>query len=58
MKKATRKGERVYKYKLIQDGVVVARVESTDENIAFAEISRYGWIYSQDGPVTIKRVKS
>lgn len=46
--------KRVYKYRLIQDGMTVASVESDDKEQAAREILHYAFIYSQDGPVEIK----
>lgn len=40
------------RYRLIQDGQPVAWTEGSS---AFAEISHYAAVYSQDGPVTIER---
>lgn len=48
---------RLYVYKLIQDGMTVALVESVSKEQAEAEIQHYALIYSQDGPVKIERKK-
>lgn len=45
--------ESLYRYQLIQDGVVVAAVESNDEALAEREIKHYAMVYEQDGPVKI-----
>lgn len=43
-----------YRYVLIQDGMVVASVESASKEQAEREINHYALMYSQDGPVEIK----
>ena len=53
----TSKDHRPHKYKLIQDGVCVAYVESVDKEQAEKEINHYALIYGQDGPVEIKKVR-
>lgn len=47
-----------YDYKVIQDGVVVARVVGDDERQVEGEIRHYALIYGQDGPVKIRRSNS
>lgn len=49
-----KKDARPYKYVLIQDGLVVASVESSSKEQAEKEINHYALVYSQDGPVEIK----
>ena len=46
---------KVYKYSLIQDGVIVASVVCEDKEFAEQEIQHYAFMYEQDGPVKIKR---
>lgn len=46
-----------YHYELIQDGFKVAVVESDSKKLAEKEISRYAYLYGQDGPVEIKEIK-
>jgi len=48
------KDNRPYRYKLIQDGAVVAAVECAEHWQAIREIKHYALMYSQDGPVTIE----
>lgn len=42
------------RYRIKQDGMVVARVEGPH---ALREIMHYAAVYQQDGPVTIERAK-
>ncbi len=55
MKTSKLKG-KIYRYELIQDGQVVASVESSDNAVAIGEIALYALMYGQDGPVEIKEV--
>jgi hypothetical protein len=48
---------KTYRYKLIQDGIVVAYVECSDDEKAQKDINHYALMYSQDGPVKIVKVK-
>ena len=47
-----------YRYKLIQDGMVVASVDAPTKELAEREINHYALMYGQDGPVEIKEVKA
>jgi len=51
------KPDKTYKFILVQDGIEVACVESSDRDRAFKEINHYAWIYSQDGEVEIREKK-
>jgi hypothetical protein len=44
-----------HRFRLIQDGMVVAQVESEQQDRALGEIEHYAAVYSQDGPVKIER---
>ena len=47
--------KREYDYRLIQDGVQVARVICNIKDDAEREISHYAMMYGQDGPLKIVR---
>lgn len=42
------------RYRLWQDGMIVASVEAEDDDRAQAEIRHYATVYSQDGPVKVE----
>ena len=44
---------KVYRFDLIQNGIVVASVESASKAGAAREIGHYAVMYAQDGPVEI-----
>jgi hypothetical protein len=44
-----------YVAELWQGGVLVASVDAPTKNVAEREINHYALMYSQDGPVIIKR---
>lgn len=41
-------------YRLIQGGVIVARVEGRDGERAKREIDHYAFVYAQDGPCAVQ----
>jgi hypothetical protein len=45
----------LYRYSLMQDGITVAAVESSDKEQAEKEINHYAMMYAPDGPVKIVR---
>lgn len=47
------KKDKVYKYKLIQNGLIMAVVESSEKEYAIREIKHYAMMYGEDGPVKI-----
>lgn len=49
---------KIYRYKLIQDGMIVARVECPNEEQAKNEINHYAMMYQQDGPVKIVKMRT
>lgn len=51
------KKRKLYRYKLMQNGIQVAMVEAPNKDEAFGEIQHYAMIYGQDGPVKIVEVK-
>jgi hypothetical protein len=46
-----------YRYECIHGGIVVASVESPDDQRAKAEIMHYAAQYAQDGPCVVKRCR-
>jgi hypothetical protein len=45
----------VERFRLVQDGMVVAAAEGPD---AFREIAHYAFVYGQDGPVFIQEKRA
>ena len=48
---------REYQYKLLQEGMEVARVFAPTNKEAKREINHYAAMYGQDGPVEIVKIK-
>lgn len=55
--KAKKKRNKWHTFELIQDGMVVAKSSALDRESAEREIKHYAMIYSQDGPVKIRKKK-
>lgn len=53
MKNSPKRGKRVYRFSLWQDGLRVASVEGCNKKSAEQEIMKYALTYSQDGKVVV-----
>jgi hypothetical protein len=45
------------RYRLIQAGSTIARVDGPDNDRTFNEINHYAAVYGQDGPVRVERLE-
>ena len=48
---------RSHKYRLLQDGLIVAFTEASTDEQAKREIMHYAMIYSEDGPIKVQKLK-